>query len=86
MSGLLHAPAILFILFVMPLWLILHYRYKSRTSVGLSETEHENIDRILEQMDKLSDRIDTLENILNEGKKDWDKENTKNQSGGRYER
>lgn len=85
MSGLLHAPAILFVLFVMPLWLILHYRYKGRTGVGLAESEHESIDRLLEQMDKLSDRIDTLENILSENKDGWYREPTKTQSGGRYE-
>jgi len=87
MHNLLHAPAILFIIFVVPLWLTLHYRYKSRTSVGLSEEQHTGIDNMLEQMDKLSDRISTLEEILNDQLKEREYKNTEsNRSGETHER
>ena len=37
------APFILFMIFVAPLWLILHYRSKKQVSQGLSEHEHRQL-------------------------------------------
>jgi len=71
MHEILFVPLILFIIIVAPLWLTLHYRYKNRMAVGLGEKEHASIDGMLDKLDKLSDRIETLEKILDEKHSGW---------------
>ena len=55
------APFILFMIFVAPLWLILHYRSKKQVSQGLSEHEPE----------KMADRVETLEALLDQESPQW---------------
>lgn len=64
-------PMILFLVIVAPIWLVLHYRYKSRMSQGISEQELGEIEAMLETVDKLTERIETLEEILDSEHKDW---------------
>jgi phage shock protein B len=70
-------PAILFMIIVMPIWLILHYRAKGKAGGALSENDHEALDDLLRNLDKLSDRIETLEAILDETNPRWREESTK---------
>jgi len=69
--GYLFVPSILFIVIVMPLWLILHYWSKSREGKGLSQEQGQ----VLEQMDqtvaRLEQRINSLESILDEQHQGW---------------
>jgi phage shock protein B len=72
------APSIIFLLFVAPIWIITHYRYKSKMVNGISEAETENIDQMLALIDTLTDRVETLEELLNSDHPDW-KNNVKRQ-------
>lgn len=71
MKEFLLAPTILFILFVAPIWLIMHYRYKTKMIQGISEEEQSNVDEMLETIDKLTERVETLEDILDKEHVQW---------------
>ena len=64
-------PTILFMVIVAPMWITMHYRSVSRSSRGLSEEDRESVEQMLETVDKLSDRIGTLESILDADHPDW---------------
>ncbi len=64
-------PTILFMVVVMPIWLTMHYRHKGRVSGGLSDEDQANLDQILRTLDGLSDRVETLESILDERHPRW---------------
>ncbi|MDT0582892.1 MAG: envelope stress response membrane protein PspB [Glaciecola sp.] len=64
-------PLILFTLFVAPIWLILHYRSKKQVSQGLSEEEFATLQKLAEKAEMMSDRIHTLERILDEEAPKW---------------
>ncbi|PCK09340.1 MAG: envelope stress response membrane protein PspB [Alteromonadaceae bacterium] len=66
-------PSILFLCIVAPLWLILHYRSKGKMKSGISEQDMHNIEEMIECIDKLTDRVETLEDILNESRPQWRK-------------
>ncbi len=56
---------------VAPIWLVLHYRSKGQVSQGLSEEEYIQLSELSELADKMSDRIQTLEAILDAETPDW---------------
>ena len=64
-------PTILFMLVVAPIWLTMHYRSVSRSSRSLSQEDRESIEQMLATVDKLTDRIGTLESILEADHPDW---------------
>ena len=64
-------PTILFLTVVMPIWLTMHYRSVNRSSRSLSAEDRETIERMLETVDKLTDRIQALESILDVDHPDW---------------
>lgn len=72
-----YAPIILFLVIVAPIWLILHYRYKSKMAKGISSQEVSDIEDMLETLDKLIDRVETLEDILDEEHPHWRKSTRK---------
>ena len=57
-------PTILFMVVVAPIWISMHYRSVNKSSRSLSEEDRESIEHMLETVDKLTDRIGTLESIL----------------------
>ncbi|SES84035.1 envelope stress response membrane protein PspB [Thalassotalea agarivorans] len=67
------APIVIFLLVVAPIWLILHYRSKRQISQGLSEEEYIQLSDLAERADKMAERIQTLEAILDEEAPDWRK-------------
>lgn len=73
MSGMLFffVPAVIFIGLVLPLWLVLHYISKSRQSRGLSSRDREALQAAMSLVDKLEDRIETLESILDAEHPGW---------------
>lgn len=71
MHDLIFVPTILFLIFVAPIWVVMHYRYKSKMVRGLSQSEQGDIDEMLATLDKLSDRIETLESILDSKHSGW---------------
>lgn len=73
MSGMVFffVPAVIFMGLVLPLWLILHYISKSRQSRGLSAQDREALSDALNVVEKLEDRIETLEAILDADHSGW---------------
>lgn len=65
------APVIIFMVIVAPIWLILHYRSKGQVSQGLSEEEYIQLSNLSETADKMADRIQTLEAILDAETPEW---------------
>lgn len=69
--GLIIAPLILFMIFVAPIWLILHYRSKKQVNQGLTAEEHASLQLLADKAEKMSDRIETLEAILDSEAPEW---------------
>ncbi|MDG1122640.1 MAG: envelope stress response membrane protein PspB [Glaciecola sp.] len=64
-------PMILFMLFVAPTWLILHYRGKRQINKGLSENDFKDLQMLADKAEKMSERINTLETILDSEAPQW---------------
>jgi phage shock protein B len=65
------APLIVFLIFVAPIWLVLHYRSKRKTSQGLSDEDFEKLQSITRQAESMQDRVQTLERILDAESPNW---------------
>jgi len=65
------APIILFMIFVAPIWLILHYRSKKQVNQGLSDEEYIRLQDLANKAEQMSDRIRTLEAILDSDSPQW---------------
>jgi phage shock protein B len=65
------APIVIFLVVVAPIWLVLHYRSKRQLSQGLSEEEYAQLSELSELADKMTDRIKTLEAILDVETPEW---------------
>lgn len=68
---LLFVPTILFMVIVAPIWIVLHYRSLNRSSRSLNEEDRENVEQILVTVDRLTERIQALESILDSDHSDW---------------
>ena len=64
-------PMILFMAIVAPIWIVMHYRSRHRSSQSLSDDERESLDQMLATVDKLNDRIQSLEAILDADHPSW---------------
>lgn len=64
-------PTILFVVVVAPIWIVMHYQSKNKARTGLAEEDRQVIDDMLKTVDRLTDRIDTLERILDADQPDW---------------
>ena len=64
-------PSILFLTIVAPIWIIMHYSFKSKMSKGISESDLTSIEETLATLDKLVDRVETLEEILDQQHSHW---------------
>lgn len=70
-AGMLMAPVILFIIFVAPIWLVMHYRSKRQVNKGLSDEERNQLNQMAHQVERMRDRIKTLERILDADAPNW---------------
>ena len=68
---LLFVPTVLFMVVVAPIWIVMHYRSLNRSTRSLTEEDRESIEHMLETVDKLTERIGTLESILDADHPDW---------------
>ena len=74
-------PMVLFMVIVAPIWIVMHYRSVSRSSRSLSDDDRESIDTMLVTVDKLNERIVSLEAILDADHPDWkQQEHTRGES------
>lgn len=64
-------PTILFMVIVAPVWIALHYRSVNRSTRSLNAEDRENVEHILETVDTLSERIATLESLLDASHDGW---------------
>lgn len=70
-SNVIIVPFVIFMIFVAPLWLILHYRSKKQVSQGLSEHEHRQLLELAQKAEKMADRLETLEALLDQESPQW---------------
>jgi phage shock protein B len=64
-------PTILFLVIVAPMWLTMHYRSVNRASRGLTREDRDTVEHMLVTVDKMADRIEALESILDAEHKEW---------------
>ena len=64
-------PAILFVIFVAPIWLVLHYRSNRQLGAGLNEQEMARLTALVSQADMLQQRVHTLERLLDVESPNW---------------
>ena len=64
-------PAILFVVFVAPIWLVLHYRSNRLLGAGLNEQEMARLTALVSQADMLQQRVHTLERLLDVESPNW---------------
>ncbi|UXI02257.1 envelope stress response membrane protein PspB [Photobacterium sp. TY1-4] len=64
-------PLMVFLIFVAPLWLILHYRGKRHAGQGLSGEAQEKLQSLVVRAEQMQERIQTLEKILDEEAPQW---------------
>jgi phage shock protein B len=64
-------PTILFLVIVAPMWLTMHYRSVNRASRGLTREDRDTVEHMLVTVDKMADRIEALESILDADHKEW---------------
>ncbi|QXO18527.1 envelope stress response membrane protein PspB [Vibrio ostreae] len=67
----LAGPLVVFLIFVAPLWLLLHYRSKRKAANGLSQEDYEALQGLSDKAKGLQDRINTLERILDAESPNW---------------
>jgi len=70
-AALITGPVIVFLIFVAPLWLFLHYRSKKKSQHGLSTEEYEKLQNLSAKAEQLQQRITTLEKILDSESPSW---------------
>jgi phage shock protein B len=71
MDDIIMAPIIIFMIFVAPIWIIMHYRTASKKAVGLSDDEQGSLNELAEIAHGMEERITTLESILDAETPDW---------------
>ena len=66
-------PVVIFLVIVAPAWIWMHYRSKQHAMGALSETERAELETLALQAERMLERIDTLEAILDAQTPDWRK-------------
>jgi phage shock protein B len=62
---------ILLVTVCLPLWIIFHYITKMKMSKGLSPEDEKMLSEVWESANKMQERINTLERILDIEAPDW---------------
>ena len=66
-------PTVIFLAIVAPVWIFMHYRSKQRAQGALSDTEKLELETLAAHAERMVDRIDTLEAILDSDTPGWRK-------------
>ena len=64
-------PLIMFMIFVAPIWVIMHYRSKRKISEGLSDVELNQLNDLSRRAEKMADRNKTRETTVEAESPDW---------------
>ncbi|EDL52228.1 MULTISPECIES: envelope stress response membrane protein PspB [Vibrio] len=70
-SFLIAGPLIVFLIFVAPLWLFLHYRSKRKSESGLSQQDFQKLQSLSQRAEKMQLRVENLERILDAESPNW---------------
>ncbi|MEL7292713.1 MAG: envelope stress response membrane protein PspB [Pseudomonadota bacterium] len=70
-SFLIAGPLMVFLIFVAPLWVFLHYRSKKHASSGLSQDDLQRLQALSQKAEQMQQRVDTLERILDAETPSW---------------
>ena len=73
-SEMLFVPMVLFVVIVVPTWVVMHYRSVNRSSNQLSEDDRQALEEMLVAVDQMADRIESLESILDADHPNWRQE------------
>ena len=71
MSEVMGAVLLTFVALVLPLWLILHYASRWRQTRGLSAEDERMLQDLWENAERMAERINTLEEILDRDTPEW---------------
>lgn len=71
MDELLIAPTLIFLIFVAPIWIVMHYRAKNRAQASLTQDERNELERLATAAEAMRKRIETLESILDADSPEW---------------
>ena len=66
-------PVILFLAVVAPIWIIAHYATRWRATKALSSDEEQLLEQLWESAERMEQRINALERILDAEVTDWRK-------------
>jgi phage shock protein B len=66
-------PVVIFLTIVSPVWIFMHYRSKQRAQGALSDEERLELESLSVHAERMVDRIDTLEAILDSETPGWRK-------------
>ncbi|CAM3893054.1 envelope stress response membrane protein PspB [Xenorhabdus thuongxuanensis] len=64
-------PLIIFVLFVLPIWLWLHYSNRNSNRDQLGNSEIQRLEQLTENAKRMQERIKTLEDILDAEHPNW---------------
>jgi phage shock protein B len=64
-------PTVVFLVIVAPLWILMHYRGKQRSQGELSAEERQQLEQLSVRADRMGERIETLESILDDETPGW---------------
>ncbi len=64
-------PAVVFLAIVAPIWVFMHYRSKQQVQGALSEQERQELEALSAQASRMTERIETLEAILDAETPHW---------------
>lgn len=73
--GLFLAPFILFLVFVAPIWIVAHYLTRWRTAKTMTSDEERVMEEVWRGLERMEDRVRSIERILDEGDPDWRRRN-----------
>jgi len=79
MFGLFSILAVIFMVVVLPVWLLLHYLTRMKEVGGLSAEDENTLEKVWKTTSRLEERIKTLETILDEHHPHWRNDNDNRQ-------
>jgi phage shock protein B len=71
MSDLLFVPLVLFLVIVVPIWLILHYATRNSASKRLTSKDEALLEELHESARRMEERVHNLERILDADSPEW---------------
>ncbi len=84
MDGLVVAffvPIVIFLIIVAPIWIVFHYKSKSKEVDGLTSRERSELNEMIDVANKMAARIETLEAILDVETPGWREKDKKTSVG-----